>query len=118
MAVAPLPVVSSPTIIGDGSGSGQCPASCAGCISLAPCRRIALPLAAKRAGASFATGSALRRTTMRQLFAAAVMLAAAALPAAAQDAPSAAVLKDLAPTGKLRAGVNFGNPVLAQKGPN
>ena len=58
---------------------------------------------------------------MRQLFTAAVMLAAAAaaaLPAAAQDAPSAAVLKGLAPTGKLRAGINFGNPVLAQKGPN
>ena len=59
---------------------------------------------------------------MRQIFAAAIMLAAAAmpaaLPAAAQDAPSAAVLKDLAPTGKLRAGINFGNPVLAQKGPN
>jgi hypothetical protein len=56
--------------------------------------------------------------TMRQLFAAAVMLAASALPAAAQDAPSAAVLQDLAPTGKLRAGINFGNPVLTQKGPN
>ncbi len=25
---------------------------------------------------------------------------------------------DLAPTGKLRAAINFGNPVLAQKGPN
>src|SRR5665213_1468544 len=77
-----------------------------------------VPLAAKRAGASCATGAASGRTTMRQLFAAAVMLAAAAMPAAAQDAPSAAVLKDLAPTGKLRTGINFGNPVLAQKGPN
>src|ERR1035438_4327694 len=76
-----------------------------------------VPLAAKRAGASCATGAASGRTTMRQLFAAAVMLAAA-LPAAAQDAPSAVVLNDLAPTGKLRAGINFGNPVLAQKGPN
>jgi polar amino acid transport system substrate-binding protein len=38
--------------------------------------------------------------------------------ASAQNAPSPAVLKDLAPTGKLRAGINFGNPVLAQKGPN
>ena len=55
---------------------------------------------------------------MRQLFAAAVMLAAAAMPAAARDAPSAAVLKDMAPTGKLRTGINFGNLVLAQKGPN
>jgi polar amino acid transport system substrate-binding protein len=39
------------------------------------------------------------------------------LPAAAQSAPPDA-LKDLAPTGKLRAAINFGNGVLAQKGPN
>jgi len=32
--------------------------------------------------------------------------------------PSAAALKDLAPTGKLRAAINYGNSVLAQKGPN
>jgi polar amino acid transport system substrate-binding protein len=31
--------------------------------------------------------------------------------------PSAAVLSDLAPTGKLRAAINFGNPVLAAKSP-
>src|SRR5262249_5703586 len=31
---------------------------------------------------------------------------------------SSDVLKDLAPTGKLRAAINFGNGVLAQKGPN
>jgi len=35
-----------------------------------------------------------------------------------QAAPSAAVLKDLAPTGKLRAAINYGNSVLAQQGPN
>jgi polar amino acid transport system substrate-binding protein len=36
----------------------------------------------------------------------------------AQPAPSPEVLKDLAPTGKLRAAINFGNGVLAQRGPN
>ena len=36
--------------------------------------------------------------------------------AAANVAPSD-VIKDLAPTGKLRAAINFGNPVLAQKDP-
>src|SRR6185312_45352 len=45
-----------------------------------------------------------------------VALLAWCLPAAAQ--PSADVLRDLAPTGKLRAAINFGNGVLAQKGPN
>jgi len=55
---------------------------------------------------------------MRSFVCAAVMLAAAALPGLAQTAPSPAVLKDLAPTGKLRAAINFGNGVLAQKGPN
>ena len=55
---------------------------------------------------------------MRPFVCAAVMLAAAALPAFAQTAPSPAVLKDLALTGKLRAAINFGNGVLAQKGPN
>jgi polar amino acid transport system substrate-binding protein len=38
--------------------------------------------------------------------------------AIAQPAPSPDVLKDLAPTGKLRAAMNFGNPVLVQKGAN
>ena len=39
--------------------------------------------------------------------------------AAAQTAPpSAAAVAALAPTGTLRAAINFGNPVLAQKGPN
>jgi polar amino acid transport system substrate-binding protein len=31
--------------------------------------------------------------------------------------PSPAIVKELAPTGKLRAAINFGNPVLAQKDP-
>src|SRR5215469_14589985 len=31
--------------------------------------------------------------------------------------PSSAIVKELAPTGKLRAAINFGNPVLAQKDP-
>ena len=55
---------------------------------------------------------------MRSFVCAAVMLASAAWPALAQTAPAAAALKDLAPTGKLRAAINFGNGVLAQKGPN
>jgi polar amino acid transport system substrate-binding protein len=55
---------------------------------------------------------------MRSFVCAAVMLASAALPAFAQTAPAPAVLKDLAPTGKLRAAINFGNGVLAQKSPN
>jgi len=38
--------------------------------------------------------------------------------AVAQTALSPNVLKDLAPTGKLRAAMNFGNPVLVQKGAN
>ena len=46
------------------------------------------------------------------------MLLAATLVAGAQPAPSPEVVKDLAPTGKLRAAINFGNAVLAQKGPN
>jgi polar amino acid transport system substrate-binding protein len=46
------------------------------------------------------------------------ILLATTFAAAAQAAPSPDVLKDLAPTGKLRAAINFGNGVLAQKGPN
>ncbi|HYA05097.1 MAG TPA: transporter substrate-binding domain-containing protein [Xanthobacteraceae bacterium] len=53
---------------------------------------------------------------MRALIAAAMLLAA--LPAAAQSAPPPEALKDLAPTGKLRAAINFGNGVLAKKGRN
>jgi polar amino acid transport system substrate-binding protein len=48
---------------------------------------------------------------------AAVMLLAATIGASAQGAAPPDVLKDLAPTGKLRAAINFGNGVLAQKGP-
>jgi polar amino acid transport system substrate-binding protein len=53
---------------------------------------------------------------MRRFFTAASILMAATLAAAAQSPPSADVLKDLTPTGKLRAAINFGNGVLAQKG--
>jgi polar amino acid transport system substrate-binding protein len=48
---------------------------------------------------------------------AAVMLLAATIGASAQGAAPPDVLTDLAPTGKLRATINFGNGVLAQKGP-
>src|ERR1044072_8743174 len=51
---------------------------------------------------------------IRIIFAAAFALAAQA--AAAQVPPDA--LKELAPTGKLRAAINYGNSVLAQKGPD
>ncbi len=54
---------------------------------------------------------------MRTLLSAFAILLATSFAAVAQ-APSPAVLKDLAPTGKLRAAINFGNGVLAQKGPN
>jgi polar amino acid transport system substrate-binding protein len=50
-------------------------------------------------------------------FIAAVMLLAATIGASAQGAAPPDVLTDLAPTGKLRAAINFGNGVLAQKGP-
>jgi polar amino acid transport system substrate-binding protein len=53
---------------------------------------------------------------MRRLLAAGFMLLATSLCAPAQPAPPADALKDLAPTGKLRAAINFGNGVLAQKG--
>lgn len=47
---------------------------------------------------------------------AAVLLLAAMLPAAAaQPVPPAAVIHDLAPTGKLRVALNFGNSVLVQR---
>ncbi|HEY1474705.1 MAG TPA: transporter substrate-binding domain-containing protein [Pseudolabrys sp.] len=56
---------------------------------------------------------------MCKLFIASIFFLVAAVgPALAQTTPSPAVLKDLAPTGKLRAAINFGNPVLAQRGPN
>src|SRR6185436_14648820 len=34
------------------------------------------------------------------------------------DHPGSSVVRELAPTGKLRAAINYGNGVLAQKGPN
>lgn len=51
---------------------------------------------------------------MHTLLFAAFMLLAMPLSAMAQGVPPD-VLKDLAPTGKLRAAINFGNAVLAQK---
>src|SRR5437588_11781546 len=57
---------------------------------------------------------------MNTLICAASMLLAATVSAAAQsggDGESAQVLKDLAPTGKLRAAINLGNSVLAQLDP-
>jgi polar amino acid transport system substrate-binding protein len=55
---------------------------------------------------------------MNGLLSALALLLAISFPAFAQPAPSPDVLKELAPTGKLRAAINFGNGVLAQKGPN
>jgi polar amino acid transport system substrate-binding protein len=52
---------------------------------------------------------------MRVLRSMALMLLLVASPALAQS-PSADVLRDLAPSGTLRAAINFGNSVLAQKG--
>jgi polar amino acid transport system substrate-binding protein len=52
---------------------------------------------------------------MGKLFVIAVMLMAGTVPAMAQAAVTAEVLRDLAPTGRLRAAINFGNAVLAQK---
>ena len=54
---------------------------------------------------------------MHMLLAAASVLLAATVPTFAQSAGGAVspdVLKDLAPTGKLRAAINIGNSVLAQ----
>lgn len=59
---------------------------------------------------------------MRSLRSIGLLLMTAAFPAFAQAQsaaqPSPAVLHDLAPTGKLRAAINYGNSVLAQKGPD
>jgi polar amino acid transport system substrate-binding protein len=54
---------------------------------------------------------------MQQYALAALFLCMAVLPAAAAGGVSPDVLKDLAPTGKMRAAINFGNMVLAQKDP-
>src|SRR5689334_22939159 len=53
---------------------------------------------------------------MRLFISAAFVLLAATFQASAQGAVPPDALKDLAPTGKLRAAINFGNGVLAQKG--
>src|SRR3954463_13577588 len=45
------------------------------------------------------------------------LLVSACVTALGQNAPAEAV-KDLAPTGTLRAAINYGNGVLAQKGPD
>jgi polar amino acid transport system substrate-binding protein len=55
------------------------------------------------------------RIAMRMLLVAAFTLLAAPLAAMAQGAVPPDVLKDLAPTGRLRVAINFGNAVLAQK---
>jgi polar amino acid transport system substrate-binding protein len=62
---------------------------------------------------------------MRSLCRIGLLLMTAVIPAFAASSAQAAtlpvtpaVLKDLAPTGKLRAAINFGNSVLAQKGPD
>jgi len=52
---------------------------------------------------------------MRTLLVAALMLLAAPPTAMAQGAAPPDVVKELAPTGKIRAAINFGNAVLAQK---
>ena len=54
---------------------------------------------------------------MLRIIAAALMLAAGTVTAFAQGAAPPEVLKELAPTGKLRAAINLGNAVLAQKDP-
>lgn len=54
---------------------------------------------------------------MHTLFAASLILVATSFATLAQPAPSPEAMRELAPTGKLRAAINFGNAVLAQKGP-
>src|SRR5215213_7789741 len=70
----------------------------------------------REAGQPPARGKYDGRIAMRLLISAAFMLLAATLHAFAQGAVPPDVLRDLAPTGKLRAAINFGNGVLAQKG--
>ena len=53
---------------------------------------------------------------MNAIICAASMLLAATVFAFGQGTVSPEVLKDLAPTGKLRAAINLGNSVLAQNG--
>src|SRR5689334_2782731 len=72
-----------------------------------PARRLRSP-----ASPGYRTGEGT--PMIRMILAAAFALAA---QAAAAQAPADA-LKELAPTGKLRAAINYGNGVLAQKGPD
>jgi polar amino acid transport system substrate-binding protein len=58
-----------------------------------------------------------RENIVKTLAAAALMLLGVSASALAQSSPPPDALRDLAPTGKLRAAINFGNGVLAQKGP-
>jgi polar amino acid transport system substrate-binding protein len=51
---------------------------------------------------------------MQRLLVALLTFVAFSLPAFAQPAPSPEALRDLAPSGKLRAALNFGNGVLVQ----
>jgi polar amino acid transport system substrate-binding protein len=60
----------------------------------------------------------MSRLLTSKVLAAFIVLLAGSVHVRAQGAPSPEVLKDLAPTGTLRAAINFGNPVLAQKGPD
>ena len=62
----------------------------------------------------------LKGRTMLRLarFAPLFLLAACASTEPKAPAPSPEVVKQIAPSGKLRAAMNFGNAVLAQKGPS
>ncbi len=55
---------------------------------------------------------------MPRLAAALLILLAGTFTAFAQSPPAPDIVKALAPSGKLRAAMNFGNPVLVQKGSN
>jgi polar amino acid transport system substrate-binding protein len=57
------------------------------------------------------------RNAMLKVITALLVVFATSGVAGAQTAPPD-VIKELAPTGKLRAAMNFGNPVLVQKGAN
>jgi polar amino acid transport system substrate-binding protein len=55
---------------------------------------------------------------MQTVFIAFLVLLSISFPAFAQSAAPPDAIRDLAPSGRLRAAINFGNGVLAQKGPN
>jgi polar amino acid transport system substrate-binding protein len=73
--------------------------------------------AACAAGGEHAIMPDRRSLAMRTMLYAALIVVGACAPAAGQGV-GADVLKDLAPTGKLRVAINYGNGVLAQRGPN